>query len=132
MKYLLDTNICVYYFKGDTKVSNRIQKTGFDKVAISEITLAELYYGAEKSQRKESNLKVIENLAENIIVIPIFGALRIYGSEKARLRQKGTAISDLDLLIGATAIAGNLIMVTRNVGEFQRLRGIQIENWIDD
>ncbi len=132
MKYLLDTNICIHYFKGDKKVSNKIQNAGFDNVAISEITLAELYYGAEKSARKDSNLKVIENFSEKITIVPIFSALRIYGSEKARLKQKGKIISDLDLLIGATAIAGNLIMVTRNVGEFERLKGVQIENWIDE
>lgn len=132
MNYLLDTNICIHYFKGDKKVSDRIQNTGFDNVAISEITLAELYFGAEKSQRKESNLKVIETFSKKIAIIPIYGALRIYGSEKARLRQKGTIISDLDLLIGASAIAGNLIMVTRNVGEFERMKGIKIENWIDE
>ncbi len=131
MKYLLDTNICIHYFKGDKKVSRKIENAGFDRVAISEITLAELYYGAEKSARKDSNLKVIENFSKNITVIPIFNALRIYGSEKARLKKKGRIISDLDLLIGATAIACNMIMVTRNVGEFKRLKDIQIENWID-
>jgi len=132
MKYLLDTNICIHYFKGDKKVRNKIHNEGFAKVAISEITLAELYYGAEKSTRKESNLKVIENFSDNITIIPIFSALRIYGSEKARLKQKGKIISDLDLLIGATAIAGNLTMVTRNVREFERLKGLKFENWIDD
>jgi len=79
----------------------------------------------------EFGMGVTKNFSDNITIIPIFSALRIYGSEKARLKQKGKIISDLDLLIGATAIAGNLTMVTRIVREFESLKSIQIENWID-
>ena len=132
MNYLLDTNICIHYFKGHKGVMKRIKELGFDKVAISEITLAELFYGAEKSMKRESNFAVIENFADKIIIIPIFNALRFYAKEKARLKQKGTIISDLDLFIGATALANNMTMVTRNVSEFVRLENIKIENWIDE
>ena len=132
MKYLLDTNICIHYFKGHNGVMKKIEKLGFEKVAISEITLAELYYGVEKSRKRETNLGVIERFASKITIIPIFSAIRIYAKEKARLKQKGTIISDLDLLIGATALANNMIMVTRNVREFDRLENTQIENWIDE
>jgi len=131
MKYLLDTNICIHYFKGQFDLNSRIVKIGFKNFAISEITLAELIYGAEKSQRREKNLKVIENFLEKITILPIFDGIRIYGKEKARLKTKGTIISDLDLFIGATAIANKMVMVTRNVKEFNRLENIQLENWID-
>ncbi len=131
MDYLLDTNICIYYFKGLFGLKEKIEKIGFQNFAISEITLAELIYGAEKSEQKEKNIKVIEDFAETITIIPILDSLRMYGKEKARLKTKGTIISDLDLFIGATAIVNNMILVTRNTKEFERLESIRIENWID-
>jgi len=132
MQYLLDTNICIYYFKGLFNLEEKIRKVGFDEFAISEITLAELFYGVEKSQKRESNLKIIETFIEKIVVLPIFDSLKVYAIEKSRLKTKGTIISDLDLFIGATAIVNNLILVTRNISEFQRMHNINIENWIDN
>lgn len=131
MEYLLDTNICIYYFKGQFELKDKIEKIGFHKFAISEITLAELIYGAEKSQKVAQNIKVVEEFTEKITIIPIFDSIRIYGKEKARLKSKGTIISDLDLFIGTTAIVNDMILVTRNVKEFERLENIKIENWID-
>jgi tRNA(fMet)-specific endonuclease VapC len=131
MNYLLDTNICIHYLKGQFGLKEKIEKIGFHNFAISEITLAELIYGAEKSQQKEKNIKVVENFADTITIVPILDAIRIYGKEKARLKTKGTIISDLDLFIGATAIVNNMIIVTRNTREFERLENIKIENWID-
>ena len=131
MDYLLDTNICIHYFKRQFNLKNKIEEIGFRNFAISEITLAELIYGAEKSQRKSENIRVIENFKEKIAIIPIFDSIKIYGKEKARLKLKGTIISDLDLFIGATAIVNNMILVTRNVKEFERMENIKIENWID-
>ena len=132
MEYLLDTNICIHYFKGQFGIKERIEKIGFENFAISEITLAELIYGAEKSQQTEKNMKVVENFAEKIEILPILSSLKIYGKEKARLRSIGKIIGDLDLFIGSTAIVNDMIMVTRNTREFERLDGIIIENWIDE
>ena len=131
MDYLLDTNICIYYFKGQFNLQERTKNLGFEKFAISEITLAEWIYGAEKNQRKARNIKVVENFSEKITILPIFDSIRIYGTEKARLKTKGKIISDLDLFIGAIAIASDMILVTRNIKEFERLENIKIENWID-
>jgi tRNA(fMet)-specific endonuclease VapC len=132
MEYLLDTNICIHYFKGQFGIKERIEKIGFENFAISEITLAELIYGAEKSQQTEKNMKVVENFAEKIEILPILSSLKIYGKEKARLKSIGKIIGDLDLFIGSTAIVNDMIMVTRNIREFERLDGIIIENWIDE
>jgi len=132
MKYLIDTNICIHYFKGQFKLKEKIESIGFENFAISEITLAELIYGAEKSQKVEKNLKVVENFADKIEILPILTCLRVYGKEKARLRSIGKTISDLDLFIGSTAIVNNMVMVTRNIREFERIEGITIENWIHD
>ncbi len=131
MDYLLDTNICIYYFKGLFGLKEKIEKIGFENFAISEITLAELIYGAEKSQKVEKNLKVVEDFADKIEILPILTSLRIYGKEKARLKSIGKIIGDLDLFIGSTEIVNNMILATRNTREFERLEGIVIENWID-
>jgi tRNA(fMet)-specific endonuclease VapC len=131
MKYLLDTNICIHYLKGQFRLKEKIEQVGFHNCAISEITLAELIYGAEKSQQKEKNAKVVDDFADKISIIPVIDSIRIYGKEKARLRLQGKIVGDLDLFIGATAIANQMVMVTRNTREFERLEGINIENWID-
>lgn len=131
MDYLLDTNICIYYFKGQFEIKERIEQIGYNKIAISEITLAELIYWAEKSQKREKNIAVIDNFSEKVTIIPVFQSINIYAKEKARLRRKGTIISDLDLFIGATAIFSDMTLVTRNVREFERMENLKIENWID-
>lgn len=89
MKYLLDTNICIYMFKGQYGLPERISAIGFDEFAISEITLAELIFGAYKSNQTERNRAVVDEFSRNIAVLPIIGALDFYGSEKARLRSLG-------------------------------------------
>ncbi|MCF8374377.1 MAG: PIN domain-containing protein [Bacteroidales bacterium] len=132
MDYLLDSNICIHYFKGQFAIKEKIENIGFHRFAISEITYAELIYGAEKSQRKEENTMVVDNFSEKITIIPIFESIRIYGKEKARLKTKGEIISDLDLFIGATAIVNDMTLVTRNVREFKRMLNLRFENWIDD
>jgi tRNA(fMet)-specific endonuclease VapC len=132
MDYLLDTNICIYYFKGQFKVKEKIEQIGYERFAISEITLAELIYGAEKSQKRNKNIAVIKDFSEKITIIPIFESINIYGKEKARLKTKGTIISDLDLFIGASAIFNEMTLVTQNVREFERMENIKIENWIEN
>lgn len=132
MNYLLDTNICIHFLKGQFDLIEKIRQIGFSECAISEITLAELYYGASKSQNVAKNKSVIADFADKITILPIFDSIELYGAEKARLKAKGTIISDLDLFIGATAITNNMILVTRNVREFERLENIIIENWIDN
>lgn len=130
MKYLLDTNICIHLFKGKYNLNEKIETAGLLNCAISEITLAELVFGAENSENPRKNLSIVETFAEQIIILPIFDAIFRYGKEKARLKKLGTMISDFDLLIGCTAIETELIMVTENVREFARIADIRIENWI--
>lgn len=102
-----------------------------DDCAISEITLAELIFGAENSSNPKKNHKIIDTFSDQVKIIPIFNSIHIYAKEKVRLRKKGVMISDFDLLIGSTAIANELIMVTENVKEFNRISKIEIENWIN-
>jgi tRNA(fMet)-specific endonuclease VapC len=126
MKYLLDTNICIYFLRGKYDINERINAVGIENCAVSEITLAELVYGAEYSSNPKKNHRLITDLTEQIAVISILE----YGRQKAQLRKLGTLISDFDLLIGSTAIANKLTMVTQNTKEFERLAGINLENWV--
>jgi tRNA(fMet)-specific endonuclease VapC len=96
---------------------------------VSEITIAELKYGVEKSTHKEKNKKTLEIFQSKFEVIPIFPALDIYAKEKARLKIKGKILDDFDLLIGSTAIFNNLTLVTKNISDFDRLEDINIEDW---
>ena len=131
-KYLIDTNICVYYIKGLFNLHEKFAEIGADNLYISEITIAELKYGIENSTRKKDNIKIIERFISSIQIVPIIGSLDIYAKEKAKLKKKGQLIDDFDLLIGSGAIANEMVLVTRNVKHFKRISDIKIENWVDD
>ncbi|MBL4587000.1 MAG: type II toxin-antitoxin system VapC family toxin [Flavobacteriales bacterium] len=130
MKYLLDTNIIIHLFRGKFNLLPKIENVGLENCAISEITLAELVYGAENSSDPKKNHRLIDKFVEQISVLPVFNAIHTYGKEKTRLRRSGNMISDFDLLIGCTAISNDLIMVTENSKEFERITEIKIENWV--
>jgi len=130
MKYLLDTNICIHFFRGKFDLNEKFQEVKLENCAISEITLAELIFGAENSSNPKKNYKLIDEFSEQIKILPIFNSINIYAKEKVKLRKSGTMISDFDLLIGSTAISNGLIMITENVKEFERISDIEIENWI--
>lgn len=129
MKFLLDTNICIYFLKGKYRLKDKFDEVGFDNLYISEITVAELKYGAEKSDYPDKNRKVIQKLSSRFKQIPIFSSLEIFAKEKARLKKEGKPIDDFDLLIGATAIANDMTLVTNNEKHFDRLEKIKIDNW---
>jgi len=96
---------------------------------ISEITLAELKFGVENSEKPEKNRKVLSDFLSGVQILPIFAALDLYAKEKARLRKAGTRIDDFDLLIGVTSVVHNLVMVTNNTSHFQRIKDIVLEDW---
>ena len=131
-KYLLDTNICAYFFNGQFSLLEKIREIGFENCVVSEITIAELKYGIAKSTKKEMNQHLLDTFQAKIEVLPIFPALDIYATEKARLKTKGKMLDDFDLLIGSTAIFNNLTLVTKNISDFNRLDGIVIEDWTTD
>ena len=112
------------------KVNERLKQVGFENCCISEITLAELKYGAEFSESVSDNIKLVDEFAKHITILPIYNSLGLYAKEKVRLRKLGTLIDDFDLLIGCSAVVNNLILVTENEKHFKRIRKIKIENWI--
>ena len=115
--------------KGMYDLDTQFEEHDPENLFISEITLAELKFGVENSEKRAKNQKVLDNFLKNIKIIPIFHSLDVYAKEKARLRKSGTRIDDFDLLIGATAVTNNLIMVTNNVDHLGRREGIRIEDW---
>ena len=109
---------------------HKLEEVSLKACAISEITLAELIFGAENSENPTKNHAVIERSTNQVTVLPIYNSLLLFGQEKSRLRKSGNMISDFDLLIGCTSIQNGLVMVTENVREFERITGITIENWV--
>ncbi len=133
-KYLLDTNICVFLLRGMYDVDKKINKVGLNNCFISEITVLELKYGVELSKQKDGidRSEQLNKFLSTISIIPITDALDICAKEKIRLRLAGLPIGDdFDLLIGCTAVAGQMIMITENLKHFQNIAGIELENWID-
>ncbi|HSO87268.1 MAG TPA: type II toxin-antitoxin system VapC family toxin [Draconibacterium sp.] len=131
MKYLLDTNICIPFFRGKFNLIEKLEDVGLTNCAISEMTLAELVFGAENSQTPKINREIVDKFTSKVTVLPIYDVINLYAKEKVRLRRLGTMISDFDLLIGCTAVEKELIIVTENVREFERISNIKIENWIN-
>ena len=130
-RYLLDTCICVFLFRQKYGVAEKLAKLNPEQCYVSEVTIAELTYGAYKSDRVEENLQLIEELVSVINVIPFAESIEIYAKEKVRLRALGTPIDDFDLLIAAAAVQQELILVTDNVKHFKNIQGLVIENWVE-
>jgi len=132
MKYMLDTNICVYIIKKKPiQALQTLKKKDIGEICISSITLAELEYGVEKSKQKLKNqLALIEFLTP--IEIIEFGdlAAKEFGKIRAGLERKGKIIGPFDLQIAAHALSENLILVTNNLKEFSRVPKLKLENWL--
>lgn len=128
-KYLIDTNTCIYYINGKFDLKKKFEQVNPDNCFISEITLAELKFGVENSEKKEKNQLALDNFLTGVKVVPIFHSLDLYAKEKSRLRKAGTTIDDFDLLIGVTAVKHNLVLVTNNTNHFKGIKGIKLENW---
>jgi tRNA(fMet)-specific endonuclease VapC len=120
-RYLLDTNICIYFIKGQFQLDQKIEAVGAANCFISEMTVAELKYGVENSKTPEILRPIVEAFIPKFVVVPVYEALDIYAAEKARLRQNGLLIDDFDILIGATAVVHQFVMVTNNGKHLGRL-----------
>ncbi len=131
MKYILDTNICIYLIKRKpASVIQRLQKIELSNVGISAVTLSELEYGVEKSQRVDQNRLALIQFTAPFEILP-YGdsAAQCYGSIRSRLETQGLPIGPLDMLIAAHAIALDCILVTNNTREFDRIENFRTEDW---
>lgn len=130
MAYLLDTSTCVFFLRGKLNLAEKIKEEGRENFYVSEITVLELYYGAENSDNPKKSLNAVEDFLNGLTIIPIYGSIKRYAKEKVRLRKIGKPMNDeFDLLIGVTAIENKLVLVTDNLKDFKHLHDIEIENW---
>lgn len=131
MKYMLDTNICIYAIKHkpDTVIKKFLSRVP-EELCISAITYAELMHGVEKSMSVERN-RIAMSLFLSPITILQFDehAAQEYGKIKAELEKKGTPIGPMDTLIAGHARSAGLILVTNNTREFSRVTGLTVEDW---
>jgi len=131
IKYLLDTNIVIYVMKKRPIEVMGIFNENANRMAISSITFSELQYGAEKSARVPENLNAIEEFTSRIDILPYTTKASMhYGNIRARLESLGQTIGVNDLHIAAHARSEGLVLVTNNMGEFRRVPGLLLENWV--
>ena len=129
-KYLLDTSIVAFLFRGKYGIGQHLNQLDANQCYVSDVTIAELTYGAYHSDRVQYNLEMIEQFTKIVTVVPFNVAIDEYGRQKSRLVESGQMIEDFDLLIGCTAIACGMVMVTDNTKHYSRMDGIKLENWV--
>jgi len=131
MKYLIDTSICIYIINlHPPEVTERCRKAGVGEIAVSSITVSELYYGAQKSKNTKANIRRVEEFLYPFEVLSYDeAASREYGRIRAGLEKTGELIGPLDMLIAAHALSKKLVLVTNNIKEFSRIKTLKIENW---
>ncbi len=130
-RYVLDTDICIYWLKGNEAVKKKVEQIGPGNLRITIFTLAELNYGAYYSQHVEKNLQNLQRFLSRIKVIGFDeNAAEYFGKIKADLRQNGQLIEDLDILIASTVLSHGAVLVTNNTLHFSRIQELTQENWI--
>jgi len=130
--YLLDTNSCIRLLNEDRNsvVSRRLAMMRSSDVTLCSVVKAELYWGAFRSSREDSNLARLERFFSEFVSLPFDDqSAVIYGQIRAQLAASGTPIGPNDLLIASIALANNLILVTHNTREFSRVDGLRLEDW---
>ncbi len=131
MIYLLDTNTCIRFMNGRSEaVREKIESYQANELALCAIVKAELFYGALKSQRVQENLEKVRTFTNAFISFPFDDQAAVeYAEIRSQLERRGLPIGPNDLLIAAIAKAQNAVLVTHNRREFDRVDGLQIEDW---
>jgi tRNA(fMet)-specific endonuclease VapC len=133
MKYMLDTNICIGLIRHKPQqLVERLMQCAPLEVGVSSITVAELAHGAQKSSQVEKNMFALEQFLLPLEIADFDQRASIaYGMVRALLERQGNAISSMDMLIGAHALSLDVILVTNNTGEFERIPNLKIEDWME-
>jgi tRNA(fMet)-specific endonuclease VapC len=131
MKYLLDTNVCIVYLKGrNFNLKLRLDAVPIEEIAVCSVVKAELCYGAMKSANPERNFALQQAFLNRFVSLPFDDlAATTFGTVRAQLEIRGMPIGAYDLQIAAIALANNLTLVTHNTREFERVDGLQVEDW---
>ena len=127
-QYLLDTDVCIELIKQNERVLDKVEAVGAENCFVTEITIAELFYGAAKSGRWE-HFDDVDYILQAFDLKPLLPSLRLYGENKTLLEDQGRMIGEFDLLIGSCAVHHNLIMVTSNLKHFDHIPDIELEDW---
>jgi tRNA(fMet)-specific endonuclease VapC len=132
--YLLDTNACIRILNNSSgSLVARLQQHMPEEICLSSVVKAELIYGAHRSSRAANNLRLLRRFFEPFVSLPFDDhCADQYGLIRSELERAGTPIGPNDLIIAATAMTHDLILVTNNVREFGRVVGLQIEDWEKD
>ena len=134
MKYLVDTNILIYLMNSKSpKLVSRFTKRNVEQFCVSSITVAELIYGAKKSKNVDKNMASAIKVLSPFTILEFSGLDAFeYGDIRTDLESNGRIIGGNDLLIAAQARRQHLIVITANTKEFERVKGLKVENWADD
>jgi tRNA(fMet)-specific endonuclease VapC len=133
MKYLLDTNICIYIInEKPEKILRKFEQYPVYEFGVSSITHAELQYGIEKSKNKNTNQNALDEFLLPLTILPFHGkkVVTCYGEIRASLESKGKTIGPLDMLIAAHALSLDLTIISNNIKEFSRIPNLKYENWV--
>ena len=133
MKYLLDTNICIYIInEKPEKVLEKFEQYQVHEFGISSITHAELQYGVQKSKHNTKNQKALDEFLMPLTIFPFQGKkmVSLYGKIRTFLESQGKIIGPLDILIAAHAQSLNLTIISNNIKEFSRVPNLKCENWV--
>lgn len=131
MRYMLDTSTCVFAMNNNASVRGRFIAEYGRGLCISAITAAELWFGVENSGRPEKNAETLWAFLAAVEIIPFDTMAAVeYGRVRARLKRAGAPIGSLDMLIAAHAVSLGLTLVTNNTREFERVHGLDLEDWL--
>ncbi len=134
MKFLIDTNICIYIINNRIEGSSRwIRSAGIENVCISSISITELEYGISKSAKFEETQEALYKFLSGFNILDFdLNAAQAYGKIRSDLQKSGTPIGSMDMLIAATAISRKMTLVSNNEKEFKRISNLEIVNWVVD
>ena len=130
MKFLLDTDTCIYALKQNAAVLKRLLAQRREDIAVSVITEAELRTGAAKSRSAAKTLRLLENFLRPLAILEFTSSdAETYAQVRAKLERAGTPIGPLDTLIAAQSVSRKLVLVSNNEREFHRVHGLHVQNW---
>ena len=129
-KFVLDTSICVAILRGNQKVADRMKAVGVANCYITDIVIAELLFGAYKSDRTAGNLRQVRAFIGKMNVLPFPDSVDMFAQERLKLWRAGRKIDDFDLLVGCAAKVKGLTVVTHNVKHFEHIEDLDIVDWV--
>jgi predicted nucleic acid-binding protein len=131
MKIVVDSDILIYFLKGQSEIVNKLSAHPIESIFTTRINVTELLYGAFNSSKIEQNLTKVSAFLESFQILEFdHKASRIFAEEKARLKQGGSLIADMDLMIASITCANDFSLVTNNIKHFERIKNLKIERWL--